>query len=362
MISESLSAIRKEIRPDSVLFRHAVRAALAITIAIAAARSLELRHAVWLPISVLVVMRPSVGGTLRLSWKRLWGTVLGAALGIGILFLKPVFGVTAFLVGLFFFLTIFLRVYNYTAFSMSLTAAIVLLLGLVFADGWQMGVERIFDTVLGISIGLGASFLVWPNMARKGLRTEMGDLIHAQYVHFKQLSESYLNGRWRESDLVNSRIEASLALDKCAEFFREASAEPGLQNRQRQELFRLLRVFTRMHRMLTAMSTVIRRSPDGPLNELEKGMRRLLGRALSQYRWLERCARDPENCSERPDFDHAVNEFLELVGEVRARGDLEDVALERRNNISAFIWQIRTLGNEIARAEKRLEDLRGSRS
>lgn len=360
MIRESILALKKDIRLDSILFRHAVRAAIALTLAIALARELGLRHAVWLPISVMVIMRPSVGGTLRLSWKRLWGTVLGAALGLTILFLQPPLWATIILMVLFFFFTILLKVFNYTAFSCSLTAAIILLLGIIFLDGWEMGLERVIDTVLGIALGLGASFLVWPNMARKNLRAQMGDLINAQYCHFKQLTESYLNGLWHESDLVQSRIAASIALDKCAEFFREASAEPGLQGSQRQDLFRLLRVFTRMHRMLTAMSSIIRRSPSGPLEILEKGMRRLLGRALSQYRWLERCARDPEHCSDRPHFDQAVDEFLDIVGDVRARGELEDIPLERRNNISAFIWQIRSLGNEIKRAEKRLSDLRGN--
>lgn len=362
MLRKSLAIIKNEFRSDSVLFRHAVRGALALTLAMALARGLGLKHAVWLPISVMVIMRPSVGGTLRHSWRRLTGTVLGAALGILILFFKPALGVSIALVVLLFFLTIMFKVYNYTAFSCTLTAAVILLLGIIFADGWEMGLERIIDTVLGVTIGLGASFLVWPNMARKNLRAQMGDLIHAQYNHFKQLSESYLDGMWRESDLVESRIAASMALDICAEFFHEASAEPGLQGRQRQDLFRLLRVFTRMHRMLTAMSSTIRRSPGGPLEAFEKGMRRLLGRALTQYRWLERCARDPEHCSNRPHFDRAVDEFLDLVGEIRARGELEEVPLERRNNISAFIWQIRTLGNEIKRAERRLNDLRGRSS
>lgn len=359
MLRKPIALIRNEIRSDSVLFRHAIRAALALTLAMALARGIGLQHAVWLPISVMVIMRPSVGGTLRHSWRRLLGTVLGAVLGIVILLFKPALGVTIALMLFLFFLTILFKVFNYTAFSCSLTAAVILLLGIIFTDGWEMGLERIIDTIPGIIIGLGASFLIWPNMARKNLRSQMGNLIHAQYEHFKQLTESYLNEMWTQSDLVQSRIEASMALDLCADFFHEASAEPGLQGRQRQDLFRLLRVFTRMHRMLTAMSATIRRSPRGPLEPLEKGMRRLLGRSLTQYRWLERCARDPEHCTDRPHFDRAVDEFLDLVGEVRARGDFDDIPLERRNNISAFIWQIRTLGNEIKRAEKRLNDLRG---
>lgn len=116
VFADSLAILKKEFRWDSVPFRHALKAAAAITFAIVAARFLELRHAVWLPISVIVIMRPSVGGTLRIGWKRLWGTVIGAGIGVGILFLEPGTPVLAGLIILSFFLMILVRVFSYTVF------------------------------------------------------------------------------------------------------------------------------------------------------------------------------------------------------------------------------------------------------
>ncbi|WP_432735609.1 FUSC family protein [Maridesulfovibrio sp. FT414] len=361
MFADQFKILRRELRPDSVPFRHAVKAAAAITFAVVAARFLELRHAVWLPVSVIVVMRPSVGGTLRLGWKRLWGTVLGAAVGVGILFLEPGTAVLASLIALSFFLMILLRVFNYTAFSSCLTIGVILLLGVVFTDGWQFGLERILDTFLGVAIGIAASFGVWPNMARKNLRKKMAQLVSLQSTHFKKLSESYLYGGVREGELVMSRIEASNMLDECAESFREAAAEPGLQGWQREDLTRLLRTFTRMHSLLVSMATIIRRGYGGPLPSIAEGMRNILTRTVDYYAWLECYSATPDECPEEPDFSQAVDDFMKAVGDARVRGDFEDVPLERRNNISAFIWNIRALGSEIERSGRRMRELRYGR-
>ena len=175
MFADALTTLKKEFRWDSVPFRHALKAAAAITFAIVAARFLELRHAVWLPVSVIVIMRPSVGGTLRIGWKRLWGHRLSVLLSESVfcfLSLRP--PVLVGLIVLSFFLMILVRVFSYTVFSCSLTVGVILLLGVLFTDGWQFGLERILDTVLGVVIGIAASFGVWPNMARKESASENG--------------------------------------------------------------------------------------------------------------------------------------------------------------------------------------------
>lgn len=82
MFLKTLSTLKGEFRVSSPVFRHAVRAAVAITVAIAAANHLTLSNAVWIPISVIVIMRPSLGGTLQISWKRFSGTVIGALAGV----------------------------------------------------------------------------------------------------------------------------------------------------------------------------------------------------------------------------------------------------------------------------------------
>lgn len=362
MFADAFTTLKKEFRWDSVPFRHALKAAVAITFAIVAARFLELRHAVWLPVSVIVVMRPSVGGTLRLGWRRFWGTAIGAAIGVAILFLEPTNAVLVGLIILSFFMMILLRVFSYAAFSCFLSIGVILLLGILFTDGWQFGVERIVDTGLGIIIGIAASFGVWPNMARKNLRTKMGSLVELQSAHFKKLSESYLHGGVSEADLVQSRIEASNMLDTCAESFREAAAEPGLQGWQRNELTRLIRTFSRMHSILTTMSTIIRRRYGGPLPSIAQGMTDILSATIEHYEWLERYSLAPEECPAEPDFEKAIGKFMTAVGEARVRGEFEDVPLERRNNISAFIWNIHALASEISRAGRRMRDLRYGRS
>ena len=99
------------------------------------------------------------------------------------------------------------------------------------------------------------------------------------------------------------------------------------------------------------MSTIIRRGYGGPLPSIAEGMAYILGATTEYYEWLECYSLTPEDCPDEPDFDKAIDNFMSAVGDARVRGDFEEVPLDRRNNISAFIWNIRALGGKSAEPE-----------
>ncbi|MCG8618173.1 MAG: FUSC family protein, partial [Desulfobacterales bacterium] len=108
MAFEPLSRLMGELRPGSPLFRHALRAAVAITAAVVLVRQLKLHHALWVPITVLVVMRPSLGGTLNISWRRMAGTLAGVILGVLLAYLHlPAFAVAGLAFAMLFWMFYF---------------------------------------------------------------------------------------------------------------------------------------------------------------------------------------------------------------------------------------------------------------
>lgn len=353
-----ISNLAADFRLSSPAFRHALRAAIAITIAIAAARGLALSHSVWIPISVIVVMRPSLGGTLQISWKRFTGTVAGAVAGVALIYLHPSIPAVFVIVFLLSFIMLYFKGRNYMVFTAMLTTSVVLILGTLFAHTWQGGMERVFDTFLGISIGLGASFLIWPNFARKSLRKEMGDLILSQHAHFKQLRKSYFDDTAETAVLVGGRLKASEKLESCTEKFKDASMEPGLRSTQRQELINLIDVFTRIHRTLTAMSSIVRNSTGAFHGNIRPRFEELMDAVEEQFAALEVYARKGESISMEKDFNTTFNTFMIFLGKMRGEGEFEAFTLDRRNNSSAFIRQINRLGVELTRAGERIETLR----
>ncbi|MBI9091869.1 MAG: FUSC family protein [Desulfobacterium sp.] len=360
-MKDAIAKLRGELRGDSAFFRHAVRSAFAVVAAIAAAHLLNLHHGIWLPITVVVIMRPSLGGTIRHGWRRVLGTIIGAGVGIGLLITAGAHPhVLISLALLLFLVTFFLKQHNYTLFVVALTATVVIILGLTMPMGWKMGLVRIVDTLIGAVIGLGAAFFIWPQKARASLKKQNHDTLIAFEDHLGLLSSAYLTGQAREGEIIRTRIHVIDTLTKCEEVFFEASAEPGIRTEQRQALSRLLRIFFRILDLLTSLSTIIRRAGGTVLPVLSEGTEKLLTSTRAEITWLAAYALNLGDLDPRPPRT-AIPEFLETIRILRASGEFEDLPLARRNNISAFIWNIRALGEELDMAYERIVELRYGR-
>lgn len=360
MSSRTLLKLKDDFKFSSPIFRHAIRAAIAITAAIAAGKNLALSNAVWIPISVIVIMRPSLGGTLQISWKRLAGTIIGAAAGVLFLYLNLSATLIFLLVSLLSFFIFYFKTKNYIAFTSVLTLLVVLIIGTVFSHTWQGGIERILDTLLAIIFGLGASFLIWPNFARKNLRKEMADLINAQHKHFRQLREAYIRDTEDTLVLLSGRVKAAQHLESCSERFKDASIEPGLRATQRQELLNLTDIFTRIHGILTSLSSIVNKSTGAIHGNVRHQFEELMDVVEEQFGILENYAEKGVLMTGTKDFSTTFSTFMVYLGKMRSHGEFENFTIDQRNSSSAFISQINRLGLELNRARHGIEALRST--
>lgn len=350
--------LSRELTFSSQIFRHALRAAIAITIAVAVVKQTSLYHALWVPITVLVIMRPSLGGTLHISWERLAGTAAGAAAGILIAFLDlPMVAVGLLAFAMLFFIFYF-KGRNYLAFIAFLTADLVLVLASAFPHPWQSGAERMLDTILGIGIGLGVSFVVWPNFARKNLRQAIGDLIAAQHRHFRQLRKAYFSDTPDSVHLLSGRLQARENLDNCTQKCTDAAIEPGLISGQRQELLNLVDIFARLHKTLIALSSIVANSTGVFKGEIQPDFERLMDTIQNQFSQLETYARTGDASLSPHAFNDCFSRFMVRLGTMRINGEFDRFPLDARNNSSSFILQIRQIGDGLDQIYTGLKNLR----
>lgn len=358
MQNKNLARLSKELTFSSQIFRHALRAAVAITIAVAVVKQTTLYHALWVPITVLVIMRPSLGGTLHISWKRLAGTAAGAAAGILIAFLQlPLVAISILAFGLLF-LIFYFKGRNYLVFIAFLTADLVIVLSAAFPHPWQSGAERMLDTLLGIGIGLGVSFVVWPNFARKTLRQAVGDLIAAQHRHFSQLRKAYLSDAPDSVQLLSGRLRARETLDNCTQKCTDAAIEPGLIPGQRQELLNLVDLFAKLHRNLIALSSIVAHSTGIFKGEMQPDFHRLMDTVENQFSQLETYARTGEASFSHHAFNNCFSRFMARLGAMRKNGQFDRFPLDARNNSSSFILQIRQIGDGLDQVYAGLKNIR----
>jgi len=140
---------------------HSVRTAVAAVVSVLVAKLFRLPETYWAPITTLVITQSSLGAALAVSWQRLIGNALGAAVGaIVASYFGPnmlVFGVSIFILGL---LSYVVRS-NRSAYRFAgVTLAIVLLVRRT-GPAWRIALHRFAEVSIGIGVALILA-VVWP--------------------------------------------------------------------------------------------------------------------------------------------------------------------------------------------------------
>jgi hypothetical protein len=159
--------------------RHAIRLAVAATLASALARALRLPHEYWVPLTALWLLRPDFGSTFTRGLQRYAGTTTGAVLAT--LFAATVHPgpyalsilATALSVGIFCFMLA-----NYGVTGACVTGWVVFVSALAGIPELRAAADRVLDTSLGAVIALGG-YLLWPTWERGEVSRTVADVIDA---------------------------------------------------------------------------------------------------------------------------------------------------------------------------------------
>ncbi|MGZ5240895.1 MAG: FUSC family membrane protein [Caldimonas sp.] len=179
-------ALRPHWRRDSLVLRHAVRMALALSGAYYLALALPWgSHPYWLVLSVAVVLRGTLGDTLARRNARVLGTMLGCLLVVGLgRFDSPPLLAGVFLVALGVAHAFVLKRYWLTASAASVMA--LLQSHLVNPGSGFAVAERVADTLLGALLAWCFSYVL-PSWERRGMREAIDRMLrnlgsYAAYV------------------------------------------------------------------------------------------------------------------------------------------------------------------------------------
>ncbi|MFD6333802.1 FUSC family protein [Streptomyces niveus] len=243
-------AVRRELRHDSPVFRHAVRLAAVATLGYLIAARLPLGHGYWAPITSVMVMRPDFHQTYARAVARLAGTLVGVAFATGVLrALGPdahVFGALAVVsAGLSYAL-----IRTGYAYSQCFTAAYVVFLLGMSGQAWEQTVpERMVLTALGGSLAMLA-YAVFPAWETPRLLGRLADWLTANGRYAAAVLRSYAEPtRERRADMRSAQLASRKARAAWQEAYDQAKREPvrprGLTSREAKEAQEALEGFDR---------------------------------------------------------------------------------------------------------------------
>ncbi|MEH2071143.1 MAG: FUSC family protein [Nostoc sp.] len=210
--SAIIDTLRNNFTFDSVLFRHALRLALVTTLAELLASVLQLPRGYWITLTALVALKPNFGGTSETTVQRVIGTILGGIISITLLLLVKNQLAIAVCFLLLVFTAMSVRALSYSIFIILLTPAIILLLNLISAGDWKIGILRIVDSFIGGVLALLGSYLLFPRWERQQLPAQLQKTIRANLAYFQQVIATYLHRKQSTStDSINTlRHQAAL--------------------------------------------------------------------------------------------------------------------------------------------------------
>lgn len=151
----------------SVAVRNSLRTGLGLAVAVAITHLFPVEHGFWVVLGALSVLRSSALSTGTRVWRAVIGTGIGFLLGallIGLVGVEPT--VLWLLMPLAVFGSAYVpEIASFTAAQAAFTMMVLIFFNLIVPTGWQVGLIRVEDVVVGALVGVVVSVLLWPRGA-----------------------------------------------------------------------------------------------------------------------------------------------------------------------------------------------------
>ena len=188
---DALPTLRAHLTLRSAVLRHALRLAGALGVGTLLAGLLPFEHRYWLPLTVLVVLKPDFASTFSRGLGRIVGTAAGAVLASALAaVLRPGPLLLTLLVVLTAWAGYAVLFANYALYGLSVTAFVVFLLSFAGLPETSTVADRVEATVLGGALALVA-YAVWPTWERVRVPEQLARLLEAQSGYGTALLEQY---------------------------------------------------------------------------------------------------------------------------------------------------------------------------
>lgn len=165
-IKEAAQASFK-VTPDLTL--HGLRVGLAAAISVGIVQYCALDHGYWMTLTIFFIMQPKFSGTLKTSFERVAGTLLGSlvAAALGVLIHSPL--LLAALILPLSIGTLAGKSISYRAYILFLTPHFILVAELGQPSASELGLSalRVFNSIGGALLAVGISLLIYPWWKRR---------------------------------------------------------------------------------------------------------------------------------------------------------------------------------------------------
>lgn len=222
----TVSTLRANLHTSSVWTHNALRAGLALALAVLVARIGHVQNGFWVALGTVSVLRSNALGTGRNAASALIGSVIGFALAAPFV---TIVGGNSVVLWIALPVTIFVSAYTPTVVHFvvgqaSFTVMVVVLFNLIEPIGWRIGLVRIQDVAIGCAVSVVVVLLMWPRGARAQLRGAVEDQYLATAAYLATAFRTVL-GLNTDAEAVDGRGTSVAAASRAGEAWQQYLAE-----------------------------------------------------------------------------------------------------------------------------------------
>jgi uncharacterized membrane protein YccC len=186
--------IRAHLESPSTVLQGSLRVAIGLALAVGVARAFDLSHAFWVVLGTVQVLRSNVLGTGRTVIQAVAGNAIGVVIG-GLFAVvagnHPAVMWTAFPIAVFGAAYAATTI-GFMASQAAFTINLIIVFNLISPAGWQVGLVRIEDLLVGAQISLVVGVLLWPRGARAELSRALANVYRGLVVYLQHVFDRIL--------------------------------------------------------------------------------------------------------------------------------------------------------------------------
>ncbi|WP_218598407.1 FUSC family membrane protein [Polaribacter sp. NJDZ03] len=247
----------------SPIFRHSLRLTLTMLIGFIIGSAIEMQQSYWILLTIVVIMRPSYGLTKERTKNRVVGTLIGAAVGVGIIFLTQnpvVYGIIAALSLIIGFSLVKQNYRNAAAF---ITLYVVFMYALIHPNILKVIQFRVIDTLIGSLLAYVANYFFWPAWEAKNIKEVLSKSIDGFLAFLQQIDVLYHKKGEVPTVYALARKEAFLQVGNLNAAYQRLAQEPKSRQENIAIFYELMTIFNTYLSSLSSLGMYIRTNKTG---------------------------------------------------------------------------------------------------
>lgn len=306
----------------SPIFRHSLRLTLTMFIGFIIGNVIEMQQSYWILLTIVVIMRPSYSLTKERSKSRVVGTLIGAAIGVGIIFLTQSLLVYALIAVLSLIIGFSLIKQNYRNGAAFITLYVIFMYALIHPNILMVIEFRVFDTLIGAALAYVGNYFFWPAWESKNISEFFINSVDGFVEFLIQIDKLYHEKGTVSTDYGLARKEVFLQVANLNAAYQRLVQEPKSKQENSATVYELISICNTYLSALSSLGMYIRTNKtDKVPRQFEIYAKHILYNLKKSKEILN--LKEPSVCLEKEELFMATKNYEEFYQNLSLKRDKE---------------------------------------